>query len=675
MIALPLALVVAAVPVSDSIRGSVASAPRISFQAPQLEPAPDSTPDSTADQDPTHGLPRGLVFGEVKDVEGQPWVGATVVLEACAIDEAPHLGDRDVVRVLTDERGRYRAKILRGWAYTAWAEQAVAGSGDLRVSNAETGVRVGEPTELTESSNRCGPAVVEIAGADPWGDAGPLQLEVVRTRPWSMQTLAFPENGELRVDPTAGGAAVVTVLAADGRRLGTVRAVSGSAGNPRRAELELLPPKRVFAKIYEENGFNKPIPNATLYQYEPWRSWPLATTGADGAVEFTMPNSGQDFDAWQVRVVASKFATGFVEKTEEEKDDERAKAVRKAGGVVVRGGLAKGTVATGRILGGGGQPLAGLPILLVSEAHGEISDSAYYGGDAKWSTATDAQGRFRGEMFWRSGQGQVHALLTFDALRSLPEMWRPGLDPRVFLGAVESGKEKVELGDRQLDRYLSPWDIVVQDPEGLPAAGATVRFLSGGDGDDDLPPLQADRLGRLRLLLPRTANLSVVISHANGGLVQSLQIEPLDSVDEVARVPVWMARMGPSLTIRGKAVDAAGTPIPDVQVRVGPMWNQEVEFHTAETEAFDMGWVRVTPQILPKSDGYSVLQSVLNHATVRTNKQGEFEIKVPKITGIVELNAWYSQDGNWHNAPEQTLNLIGEDEAIDLTLPVVIKAG
>lgn len=69
-------------------------------------------------QPPQPGEFRERTFGMARRADRSPWAGATVRLLA---EPFPGCAERDVVEVTTDECGEFRAEILAGVPYTAWA--------------------------------------------------------------------------------------------------------------------------------------------------------------------------------------------------------------------------------------------------------------------------------------------------------------------------------------------------------------------------------------------------------------------------------------------------------------------------------------------------------------------------------------------------------------------------
>ena len=127
---------------------------------------------------------------------------------------------------------------------------------------------------------------------------------------------------------------------------------------------------------------------------------------------------------------------------------------------------------------------------------------------------------------------------------------------RALLGYVD--KKDCDFRVIDLTRNLMPWDILVETPEGLPAAGASVQ-IDPTSMDYKLPAMQADRTGRIRVLLPREGPLGFIIHHESGSLVYS-GVAKSTSSDVPERVPVWRARLDKGMVVRGKVTDNQGKP-------------------------------------------------------------------------------------------------------------------
>mgnify|MGYP002713150761 CR=1 FL=1 len=75
-------------------------------------------PATTAKVEQDHRSP---VFGRILDPGNRPMAGAEIHLVSNLVPGCPELGDNDVLRVVSNERGRFRANLLEGRGYSAWA--------------------------------------------------------------------------------------------------------------------------------------------------------------------------------------------------------------------------------------------------------------------------------------------------------------------------------------------------------------------------------------------------------------------------------------------------------------------------------------------------------------------------------------------------------------------------
>jgi len=72
----------------------------------------------------SHRLTRRRITGEVVEPSGKPWSGATVVLRSLPLLPIPEFGGRDEIRVTSSRRGRFRALVISGRKYRAYAMSA-----------------------------------------------------------------------------------------------------------------------------------------------------------------------------------------------------------------------------------------------------------------------------------------------------------------------------------------------------------------------------------------------------------------------------------------------------------------------------------------------------------------------------------------------------------------------
>ncbi|MHC5071515.1 MAG: carboxypeptidase-like regulatory domain-containing protein [Planctomycetota bacterium] len=150
-------------------------------------------------QDARPDLPRGKALGEVRGKDGKPWVGATVFLRSWPLPENIRVGSPDVVETRTDERGRFRARILEGRQYTVWAQGQPDADGKVRLSNVVEQVVVQMPVLLYAAKEPVAPRKAMITGLDKWSDYQPFRIrlvdEISSPRVWQV-----PGTGDHRQD-------------------------------------------------------------------------------------------------------------------------------------------------------------------------------------------------------------------------------------------------------------------------------------------------------------------------------------------------------------------------------------------------------------------------------------------------------------------------------------------
>ena len=254
--------------------------------------------------------------------------------------------------------------------------------------------RVGSPIRLKMEERWNQTRTVRVTGLEPWEADGPFFIRIRGdTAPVFMEQ-ELPDGGEISTPMMGGSRARVTVATKGGVVLGSGRVNLGKVGE---YEVKVTPPRTVHVRMYEE-GMKKPLKGGQVVLSEGWQSGVLAELGQDGKATFRVPlEKGREINAWSYRVRSAGFCAGFMAVPEKAYDDDEAKGILAKDGVVMHGGLAKGAQVMGRILLPDGSPLVGADLLMESEAHGQVEESHYYGGDSKWLARTDKEGRFVGD--------------------------------------------------------------------------------------------------------------------------------------------------------------------------------------------------------------------------------------------------------------------------------------
>jgi len=615
-------------------------------------------------------LPRSLTFGRATNLAGEPWVGATVHLLARPVADAPFLPVVDRLEVTTDEQGRYRGDVLRGWSYSVWA-QAEAVDGVVRLSGVREDVRAGMPADLVERAQPWRGLAIAVDGLDKWAGDGPFRFELESASPplWMQGALGAGPAVELPVIPATQ--ATVRVLDARGKRLAALDVDLLDEPAPR---ISVQPPRVVQARMFGED-FKQAVAGGVITEPRRWQHWPVAELDQNGRAEFRIPDPGPRFQGWRYRALLDGRAAGFMlDDLENPPTDAAARRILDAGGMVVRGGLQAATVVRGRLLGLRGQPIVGASLLMVSEAHGQVDESLSYGSGHQWIATTDGEGRFVGQHFFRDQIGEVRLVLSQDVLRQLPADWVGGLHPVAIVTAVPRGTDALDLGDVHLARSLAPWELLVQTVEGLPAAHALVHFYWDQNPQYVLPAMRADRTGRLRVLMPRRGTVTAILSHNTGALVRRFEIEAAEE-DGVAPVTPWVVRLDPSMEVVGTVRDASGAPVADATVYLSPRHEEPYDLGRALGDPIDLGSTTLRPVAISEPRCMDALTLLFREGRATTDERGRYRVVIPALRGTVGIAATHRAGDQWLRAPERALDLVGEPEVFDLELPGTVEGG
>lgn len=542
---------------------------------------------------------RVRILGSASGRDG-PWTGARVVLHSKAT--LPGLGEPDTIETRAGKNGRFRAHILPGRSYSAWARHADDAHRQTEIARH---VVAGSLVRLQETSEKFFARLrLEAVGLDNW--RGQVELRFIddldRVHP-----LELDEDGATMLGDVAGSGRIVV------RRHGKVvythrvsfevevrRAAHELAGKKRSSATEpenhprlpnlfrsplppvgterlvLPPPLRVRCTVVDRKS-KKPIPGARVTYGDSGPTWtsPVATTDATGRAELWVPTFtdswGQRRKYYNLRFVAQ--AKGFSLK---------------------RGGFASSAW-------GGLQTLDSdawtkdsveleLPMRPGFDLHGVVS-----GADERaelplvlWLAATEPVGpngwtSFHVVELAHTGKGggftfhglcdrsarlrlglilpaEILAELAPEKQRRLPQtslLWIPLPQPEGQLLSQDVRAAPVDLAK------IVRSEVAFRLPDGRPARGASVRVLPMGTHQLDsldrlVPAVRTDRRGRCRILSFET-NPTLVVQHDDHYLIQRLALaSPADR-------PITLE---PYATVRGRVVDAAGNAVPDGRVMI-----------------------------------------------------------------------------------------------------------
>ena len=157
---------------------------------------------------------RRRVFGKVRDVAGKPWVGAEVVFVTTPVGYGVRFVEADIVRALSDDKGRFEAQLLGNRLYYAWA-WSKARDGAYRVSNGTYEVFAGEPVSLKQTASTHHRVKVAIEGREHHVASEPLRFEA-GAHEHVMRVVEPGEDGSLRLPRVPGGDVRVRVFGRNG---------------------------------------------------------------------------------------------------------------------------------------------------------------------------------------------------------------------------------------------------------------------------------------------------------------------------------------------------------------------------------------------------------------------------------------------------------------------------
>jgi hypothetical protein len=243
--------------------------------------------------------------GRVLDGAGKALAGACVTFVGSEPPIYERFAPADRVTATTDEKGRFRAELLPGADYAAWASSAPGVDGSAFVSALAADVRAGSGLELIAATTQPR-SELQVEGLDGWPDLAPLRIEVAPALPF---VHALPLVLAKGVAPLAAVPPntewLVFVRDRDGALLYSWRMLP----KPGSMRLDVPPPQSVPVRVRDEQG--AAVAGATLRLQVghrlggssrvleggggqgQWRD--VGTTGADGTATVRIPASADPF--------------------------------------------------------------------------------------------------------------------------------------------------------------------------------------------------------------------------------------------------------------------------------------------------------------------------------------------------------------------------------------------
>ncbi|MEZ5989261.1 MAG: hypothetical protein R3F30_09100 [Planctomycetota bacterium] len=269
---------------------------------------------------PDQGPPlRERLIGRAVTPDGKAWAGARVVLVHRPIPDVVVLGQPDRVEVQAADNGRFRAELLHGRSYMAWAEQ-VDEDGKTRVSDVVEGVFAGETLKLEQGAAPVAPVTCKVSGLEAWAEAKmPEGSYRALLGPQSMILDLGKTDGvtELHLPPHPFDRVVLERLDAAGKVLAAMTLAkptlplmptTWALPKPRRLRIEVRGPNgpiagaEVWAQVHLEHlAWDKSSGDLGLWRKVLERTkistWaPFGRSDADGLVDCQVPSPGGKHD-------------------------------------------------------------------------------------------------------------------------------------------------------------------------------------------------------------------------------------------------------------------------------------------------------------------------------------------------------------------------------------------
>lgn len=567
------------------------------------------------------GPSREPLRGSALLADQQPWAGAQVELWSRPLPGDDRFGDPDVVRAVSDAKGRFRVDLLPGRRYTAWASERLD-AGGFRVSHPLDEVRPGRPLDLIADEPRP-PGTVRIAGLDPWRTLGAIECRLLSNTTTLIVATCPEKDGQLQLPPFPGRQAGLEILCG-GQPL---RAWADELDLTRKTAHELrVPPPRPVRFQFTDAATGRPIAGAsftsgTFGQHDVVKD--LAQSDTDGIAVPLLPISAEREFAW-VNWPALLQARGYAPQSWIDRLTVPMDHDAKAGPPVASIAMQPGREVHSRLCLDGA-PCGGVALRLQSDVTSAGSPHGSW-HQVSWVVGTDAEGRFRADVDPRS-VGVLTAVLDEATAAGLAQKaGRFPLNPQVLL-AVVPPDQPAPL-PREIDlAKLVLLDVQVKSPEGVPADSPLVGLIFvTGDLPTPLLTAATDRSGRIRLLVPAAQEFWLSAWSEEG-----FAVKPVPRADAAVR-PVELSLQRVK-AVTGVVQDSSGKPVP---------------------------WAQVTWIVSAYGDEVALVTRCMGHSiVVRTDSKGAFTLPLYP-TARYRVSTVRTPDDTHHlNAPQFTA---GEDE-------------
>lgn len=508
---------------------------------------------------------RAKALGVLRDADKMPWVGARVTLVSYPAPEVPSAGEVDRLVVTTDQRGRFRADVLRNRRYSVWGGQG------RRVTEVAEGLVAGVPVLLSEA-----PTVeakpCRVNGLEAWKQQGPVRVQVLfGTQNLHLVELALDEQGGFLLPAVAGTECTIEVVDATG-----LPRMIKELALPLDPELELvqieLPKPELEHLAVRDIQTGKGLANVSIMAMHRGALTPIGKTDAVGLAQVHLPfRTGR----MQLFAVLAGYSAAPVQHGD-------AKQVKSGDWKALKAGievgwhtnLNKGLQFKGRILLGPGVPAANMSLILRGQGMHFARINGRNVQIYRRVVRTDKDGRFEltgclPEDYWRT---EIFAVFSPRHIVQLPAAWRRQITYRVddFLPLAKGKPGAIDdLGDIEMHE-MCPVLVSVFDYRWQPAQFAELNLSSGKPAQGTqlvLGSAIADRSGRLLILAKPGDENSIVVRYRGAIAVFRLLIQSIKTEFSPAKLRIELPK---TLTISGHVVDAADEPIAGVSLRCNP---------------------------------------------------------------------------------------------------------
>lgn len=500
---------------------------------------------------------RAALSGWVCDAAGKKVVGADVTLLSRPLPGRPDLGVADEQRVRTGDNGMFRAELLHGRAYSAWAIWRDEAGSERRTAFAEA-VFPGPPRQLTEALRQTVRSV-RILGAEAWPEHTPLQVT------------AFTGGENVHVVPLRCDGGMVAALPAlpgdwcsievrgkGGFLLGIANEIMLADRKATAATIELPKPRELRVVVVDPKGVG--VAGACVrhgFGYH-WRDLmtEIGRSDAEGVVRAVVPATNPMYQEASREVFCVVVEAAGRQRVLAWGD------FRKLPGDL-RITVPEGIELRGRLLAQDGSPVRGVTLLPDCYAMGNDHETTG-AGDALRPTPLDAEGRFAFTSLHPRYDFRLLAILDATVARSAGMRLRDGIAvaPVVWLAVGRPPFAKPhDLGDLRFDEVAVAL-VEVKTHTGEPVPGARLAVTT-----QDLynSPLQyvCDRVGRLQFPLPR-GEIRIGAWVRGGGVATTLVRVPRGDGDPA--IDPLVVKLSATRTVHGIVVGPDGKPVPNARV-------------------------------------------------------------------------------------------------------------